>query len=365
MKRTRTYAIAGLAAAGSLLLTACSDDNSGGSGNGGSGSGADIECGEGDLNASGSSAQAKAIDAIQASFAATCDSIAVNYDASGSGAGVSDFIAGKVDMAGSDSVLSEEETADAGEMCADGPAINLPMVISPVAIVYNVEGIDNLNLNAEVTSKIFAGEITSWDDEAIAELNPDADLPGTSITTVHRSKDSGTTDNFTKFLEAAGDGAWTFGTGKAWSAPGGQGAPDSAGIVSAVNATDGSISYVDGPDATANNLNVASIDSGFGPVELNADSVGKAVEAAEHVGEGNDIKLELDYGLKEEGAYPALLVTYEIVCETGLADDKIDVVKSFLKFAVTDGQTAIEEIGYIPLPEELRAEVETAVDAIS
>lgn len=363
MKRTRTYAIAGLAAASSLLLTACSDDNT--AAGSGSASSTDIDCGEGDLNSSGSSAQAKAIDAWQANFAAVCDSIAVNYDPSGSGAGIKDFIAGKVDMAGSDSALDEEEAAEADARCETGPAINLPMVISPVAVVYNLDGVDNLTMNGEVLAKIFSGEITSWDDPAIAELNPDASLPSTSITTVHRSKDSGTTDNFTKYLEAASNGAWTHGTGKAWTAPGGQGAPDSAGIVAAVNSTDGSISYVDAPDAKANDLGMAALDSGFGPVELNDESVGKAVAAAERTGEGNDIKLTLDYGLKEEGAYPAVLVTYEITCEQGLDPEKAKVVKSFLTYAAGDGQDDLSEIGYSPLPEELRADVQAAIEAIS
>ena len=365
MKRTRTYAIAGLAAASSLLLTACSDDNaSGAGGDAGSGSGTEIDCGEGDLNASGSSAQAKAIDGWQANFAATCDAIAVNYDPSGSGAGIKDFLAGKVDMAGSDSALDEEEAAEADARCESGPAINIPLVISPVAVVFNVQGVDELTLDAEVISKIFSEQITTWDDPAIAELNPDADLPSTTITTVHRSKDSGTTDNFTKFLDAAGNGAWTHGTGKAWAAPGGQGAPDSAGIVSAVKATDGAISYVDGPDAKANDLASAAIDSGFGPVELNDESVGKAVAAAERSGEGNDIKLTLDYGLKEEGAYPAVLVTYEITCEKGLDPEKAKIVKSFLTYAAGDGQDTLSEIGYSPLPDELRTDVQAAIEAI-
>lgn len=365
MKRTRTYAIAGIAAA-SLLLTACSDNNTGSGGNGGSAAGStEIDCGSGDLNASGSSAQAKAIDAWQADFASYCSDIAVNYDPSGSGAGIKDFIADKVDLAGSDSALGGDDAVAAGDRCEAGPAINIPLVISPIAIVYNIDGVDSLNLNAELISKIFSGEITSWDDPAIAELNPDTELPATSIQTIHRSKDSGTTDNLTQFLEAAGNGAWTHGTGKAWVAPGGQGAPDSAGIVSAVNATDGSISYVDGPDATANNMSIAAIDSGFGPVELSDESVGKAIDAAQRSGEGNDIVLELDYGLQEEGAYPAAMVTYEITCETGLAEDKVDVVKSFLTYAVTDGQDVLSEIGYSPLPAELREDVQAAIEAIS
>lgn len=368
MKRSRTYALAGIAAASSLLLSACSDDNTDASGSD-SGSGGEatteIDCGTGDLNASGSSAQAKAIDAWQSSFAGTCADIAVNYDPSGSGSGIKDFIAGKVDMAGSDSALKDDEQTQADARCASGKAINIPMVISPVAIVTNISGVDKLVLNAEVISKIFAGTITTWNDPAIAALNKDAKLPSTTITTVHRSKDSGTTDNFTKWLDAAGNGAWTFGTGKAWTAPGGQGAPDSAGIVSAVKATDGSISYVDGPDAKANDLNVAQIDSGSGAVEMNDESVGKAVAAATREGEGNDIKLKIDYALKEEGAYPAVLVTYEITCEKGLDAEKVKTVKSFLQYAATEGQSALSDLGFAPLPEELQADVLKAVEAIS
>ena len=369
MKRTRTYALAGIAAASSLLLSACSDDNttdSGDSGSGSSESAAKIDCGTGDLNASGSSAQAKAIDTWQSTFAASCSDIAVNYDPSGSGAGIKDFIAGKTDMAGSDSSLKDDEATQANARCASGKAINIPMVVSPVAVAYNVSGVDKLTLNAEVLSKIFAGQITTWDDEAIKALNKDAKLPSTTITTVHRSKDSGTTDNFTKFLEAAGNGAWTFGTGKAWTAPGGQGAPDSAGIVSAVKGTDGSISYVDGPDAKANSLKTAAIDSGKGGVEISDESVGKAVAAAERSGEGNDIKLKLNYALQEEGAYPAVLVTYEITCEKGLDPAKAKTVKSFLTYTSSDaGQKALTDLGYSPLPKEVLAEVTKAVEAIS
>lgn len=367
MKRSRTYALAGIAAASSLLLSACSDDNSGGSGTDASGSkeATKIDCGNGDLNASGSSAQAKAIDAWQSTFASTCADIAVNYDPSGSGAGIKDFIADKVDMAGSDSALKDDEATQADARCKTGKAINIPMVISPIAVVFNVSGVKDLTLNAEVIAKIFAGQITKWDDDAIKALNKDAKLPSTSITTVHRSKDSGTTDNFTKYLEAAGNGAWTFGTGKAWTAPGGQGAPDSAGIVSAVKATDGAISYVDGPDAKANSLATAKLDSGDGGVAISDESVGKAVAAAERSGEGNDIKLKINYGLKEKGAYPAVLVTYEITCEKGLAPEKVKTVKSFLTYAATDGQDALSDLGYSKLPDELAADVKKAVEAIS
>ena len=363
MKLSRTYALAAVLAAGTLALSACSDNVA--DAGSGSGSASDIECGSGDLNVSGSSAQAKAIDAWQSDFAAVCPDITVNYDASGSGQGIKDFTAGKSDFAGSDSYLKPEEATAADAMCKDGKAINLPMVISPVAVTYNLEGVDELTLNAKVLAGIFGGTITQWDDPAIAALNQDAKLPATTITTVHRSKDSGTTDNFTKFLEKAGEGAWTFGTGKAWPAPGGQGAPDSAGIVSAVTATDGAISYVDGPDAKGNDLPTALLDTGHGGVAIDDASVGKAVAAAKPAGSGNDLKVDIDYGLSEAGAYPAVLVTYEIVCEKGKDAAKTEAIKSFLTYAATDGQKTLSEIGYAPLPDELATKVKTALDSLA
>lgn len=368
VKLIRTSALAAVVAAGALALSACSDNaagSTGGSTGGSTKSAAAANCEAATINASGSSAQAKAMDAWSADYAAVCDQVTVNYDPSGSGAGVTDFSAGKNDFAGSDSSLKDTEVAAANARCKTGKAINLPMVVSPVAVAFNVKGVDKLTMTAEVLAGIFGGTITTWNDPAIAAINPDAKLPATTITTIHRSKDSGTTDNFAKFLDAAGKGKWTFGTGKTWTAPGGQGAPDSAGIVSAIKATDGSISYVDGPDAKGNKLATASIDSGSGPVEISDASVGKAVAAAEKSGEGNDIKLSINYALNEAGAYPAVLVTYEIVCEKGLAADKVKAVKSFLSYTATDGQKKLTEIGYSPLPEKLRAEVEKAVAAIS
>lgn len=364
MKLSRTYALAAVMAAGTIALSACSDNVAAGSTTD-SASATDIDCGSGDLNVSGSTAQAKAIDAWQADFAAVCPDITVNYDASGSGQGITDFIAGKTDFAGSDSYLKPDEATAADAMCKDGKAINLPMVISPVAIAYNLKGVDDLTLDAKVLAGIFSGTITKWDDPAIAALNKGATLPGTTISTVHRSKDSGTTDNFTKFLDKAAGGTWTFGTGKGWQAPGGEGAPDSAGIVSAVKATDGAISYVDGPDAKANNLTIAKLDSGHGGVALDDASVGKAVSAATPAGSGNDLKMDIDYGLSEPGAYPAVLVTYEIVCEKGKDAKTTKAIKSFLKYTSTDGQKKLSGLGYSPLPAELATKVQNAVNAIA
>ena len=191
-------------------------------------------------------------------------------------------------------------------------------------------------------------------------------LPDKTITTVHRSKDSGTTQNFQKFLTAQVPDLWTYGTGQAWKAPGGQGAADSSGLVQSVKSTDGAIGYVDGPDATKNSLTPAKLDVGAGAVAANADSVGKAISAAKVTGDNQDIILDINYGLKDAGTYPAILATYEITCSKGLPADQAKFVKSFLTYtASTEGQGVLTTLGYSQLPDDLATKVRSAVDALS
>jgi phosphate transport system substrate-binding protein len=363
VKLQRYGIIAGLALTSALALTACGSDNTP---NASADTAAAGNCVAGDISSSGSTAQKSAMTAWTTAYGQKCQGN-ISYDAQGSGQGVKDFIAGKVAFAGSDSALKDgEEQSQADARCKTGKADDLPMVASPIAIVYNVKGVDKLTVTPELIAKIFAGKITAWNDAAIAKANGGATLPSTTITTVHRSKDSGTTDNLGKFLTATDPADWTFGTGKAWKAPGGQGAPDSAGVVSAVKGTDGAISYVDGPDAKKNTLTPASIDFGAGPVDISDATVGKAIEGAKSAGEGNNIKLKLDYTIKDAGAYPLVLVTYEIVCEKGIDAGQVKLAKAFLTYTASDeGQSKLTDIGYSKIPANLITDVRKAVDSIS
>jgi phosphate transport system substrate-binding protein len=363
VKLQRYGIIAGLALTSALALTACGSDNT-------PSASADAStasnCVTGDISASGSTAQKSAMTAWTTAYGQKCQGN-VSYDAQGSGQGVKDFIAGKVAFAGSDSALKDgDEQKNADARCKTGTANDLPMVASPIAIIFNVKGVDKLTLTPDLLAKIFGGKITTWNDAAIAQANAGVTLPATTITTVHRSADSGTTDNFAKFLTATAPADWTYGTGKAWKAPGGQGAPDSAGVVSAVKETDGGISYVDGPDAKKNALTPAAIDFGAGPVEISDATVGKAIEGAKRAGEGNNIKLKLDYTIKDASAYPLVLVTYEIVCEKGLDAGQVKLTKAFLTYTASDeGQAKLSEIGYSKLPASLITDVRKAVESIS
>lgn len=377
MKTQRMAALSSLALVGAVALAGCgSDNNAGNSGQGaapaasGSAGGGSAECAENvSLTAQGSSAQKNAIQEAISSYQEKCQGAKIDYNGNGSGAGIKALIAGQADFAGSDSALKtvakdgEVEADDAAKACGS-PAWNIPMVTGPIAIAYNVEGVDKLTLNPDVTSKIFLGTIKTWNDPAIAALNPGVTLPATPIKPFFRSDESGTTENFTKYLKAAAPKTWTAEPGKAWTGKG-EGKPKSDGVAQAVKGTPGGITYAEWSYAKDNQLGIAQIDNGSGAVELTSESVGKAVTAAKADGEGNDLRLKLDYATKEAGAYPILLVTYEIMCSKNKDAAKGTQVKSFLKhFASQDVQAGLEEIGYAPLPAEMRTKVDAAIDAL-
>ncbi|MEW9531995.1 phosphate ABC transporter substrate-binding protein PstS [Microbispora sp. NPDC049125] len=367
MKYAGRLAVAAIA--GVLSLAACgTDDNSGTPGGTSSAAAQGDDTTKGSINAAGSSAQANAIAEWKKSFQSANPGVSINYQPSGSGAGVQAFIQGTVAFAGSDSALDDTkgEPAQADARCKTGKAINLPMVIGPVAVVYNLPGVDGLQLSPKTISGIFNSKITKWDDPAIKADNPDAKLPSTAIQAFHRSDESGTSANFTKFLQATAE--WPYEPAKAWPAEAqGQGSKGSDGIASSVKSTEGAISYVELSFAENSQLQKAKVANGSGEfVELTPESAAKTVEAAEVKGTGNDLKLGIDYATKAAGAYPIVLVTYEITCEKGLAADQAKLVKSFLTYTAGDeGQQALTTLGYAPLPTSLISKVRTAVEAIS
>ena len=187
----------------------------------------------GTLVGAGASSQAAAMQGWQAGYQAEHPDATVEYDPVGSGGGRETFLAGGSDFAGSDAALKDEEYEASKESCAgDQGAINLPHYISPIAVAYNLPGVDDLNLSPEVLAGIFASTITEWDDEAIAADNPDAELPSTTINPVHRSDESGTTKNFTDYLGAVAPDVWTFGAIESWDDEG-PGTGEGAALVAA------------------------------------------------------------------------------------------------------------------------------------
>ena len=359
-----------MTAASALLLTACgSDNNAGTSSSGASGSSSSsADCGgKTSLTAEGSTAQQNAVAEFNKVWQQVCSGKNLSYNPTGSGAGREQFIAKQVDFAGSDSALKDEQIAAAAERCGGNPAWNLPLVFGPVAMAYNVEGVDKLVVNGDVLSKIFQGQITKWNDPAIAALNSDATLPDTNITPVYRSDSSGTTDNFQKYLAAAAPQGWTKGAGSEFQGGAGEGAQKSSGVVQAVQATPGAIGYVEKGFAQQANLPMAQIDNGAGAVELTDETTKKAIDSAKFAAEGNDLTLDLDsiYGTKDAGAYPLVLATYEIVCSKGYDADTAAAVKSFLTVAANEGQANLGPAGYVALPDAFKERLLTSINAIA
>ena len=166
-------------------------------------------------------------------------------------------------------------------------------------------------------------------------------------------------------MSKAGNGAWKEEPSKAWTGTG-EGKNKSSGVAEGVTSTKNSISYMEWSYAKDNNLKIAQLDSGSGPVELTGEAVGTAVAEAKVKGSGSDLSLDLKYADNAAGAYPALLVTYEIVCSKGVAADKTAIIKDFLGyFASEKTQASLEELGYAPLPAELQTKVKTAIESIS
>ena len=321
-------------------------------------------CPAGTLNGAGSSAQANAINQVIQDYAAACPKTKINYTPSGSGAGIESFIGKQVDFAGSDSALNPDKgEVDKAKATCGADAWHLPLAAGPIAVVYNVDGVSKLNLKTETLAKIFAGQIKKWDDDAIKADNPDAKLPSENISVYYRADKSGTTDNFTKFLNKAAGDVWTAKHSKEWKGTG-KGADKSAGVTQAVKDNKNSISYTEWSYATKNNLNMAAIDNGNGPVELTGESAGKAVSAAKTAGEGNDLQLEMQYKNTPKDVYPAVLVTYEIACSSG--NKNADVLKDFLSFyASQDEQKKIQDLGYAPLPTDVSKKALDSAQAIS
>lgn len=370
--RLRTAAAGSLALTGALVLGACgSDDNTGGSADTGGGAqeaAGDVRCaGSGELLASGSSAQKNAVDQWVSDYQSACPDVTVNYKATGSGAGIQEFLQGKTAFAGSDSVLKPEEVQTSKKVCKDGEAINIPMLGGPIAVGYHVEGVDDLVLDADTLARIFTGDITAWDDPAIADLNPDADLPDTGIQPVHRSDESGTTDNFTRYLAAAAPDAWPHEPGKKWPVAGGQAADGSSGVAAQVDQTDGAISYFELSYATASDIDTVQLDTGAAePVEATSENASKAIAAAKVTGTGSDLAMQLDYTTDAAGAYPLTLLTYEIACDEGNSKDNLAKVKSFLGYTASEaGQSKLGQLGYAPLPAEVAQKVRTTVESLS
>jgi phosphate transport system substrate-binding protein len=325
-------------------------------------------CSSGTLNAEGSTAQANAMTAWINAYTKACSSAKINYNPTGSGAGVSQFNAGQVQFAGSDSALdpTKGEVAAAQKQCGSAP-LDLPMVIGPIALGFKLNGVAKLVLTPELVTKIFTGKIKNWNDPAIMAKNTSATLPSTAINVIYRSDSSGTTSNFEKFLAANDPTDFPAKPAKdnATKVFAGQGKAGSQGVAAAIGSTEGSIGYVEYSFAVNASLATVSLDSGSGPVDVSKDSASATLADAQVVGTGDDLSLKINYATKASGAYPIVLATYEIACTKYKDAATGTFVKNFLSYTASGGQSLLAGLGYAPLPHSLQAKVAASIAKIS
>lgn len=361
MKISKFGAPIAIMAAASLALAGCATNEPATSSSGTSGPAL-----SGTLTGKGASSMKAAQEKWIADFQTANSNVTVNYSPDGSGAGREGFIAGAVGFAGSDRAFKDSEMG-AGKFAgcaATSSALNLPVYISPIAVIYKIDGVTELKLDADTIAAIFKGDIKKWNNAKIVALNAGVQLPDLAITAVHRADDSGTTENFTDYLHQAAPTVWDKDADGEWPYAGGEAANQTSGVVNAVKGGNGTIGYADA--SAAKDLSHVQVKVGsefFGPT---AEAAAKIVDAAKKV-EGrkeHDYALKLDR--KAEGAYPIVLVAYAIVCEEYKDSKVATLVKSYVGYMVSaDGQKSAQAAaGSAPLSADYQTKLKSAIDSV-
>jgi phosphate transport system substrate-binding protein len=341
-------------------VAACgSDDNSS------SGSSSNLS---GEIAGAGSSAQQAAQEAWTADFQNDNSGVTISYDPVGSGGGREQFIAGGIDFGGSDAPLDSTELPGATKRCASGELVQIPAYVSPIAVIYNLQGVDNLQLSPSTTAQIFNQKITKWNDPAIAKDNPGISLPDTTITPVNRSDESGTTQNFTEYLKGAAPADWPYEPDGNWPVKGGEAAAQTSGVVEAVTAGDGTIGYAD--ESQAGDLGIAKVKVGSTYVAPSAEGAAKDLEVSKKdpaLSQGKNVfAYTIDRTSTDPSTYPVLLVSYLIGCTQYDSSSTAAIVKGYFNYIISPAgqESAAKTAGSAPITDSLRKQIQPAVDAI-
>ena len=325
----------------------------------------------GNFSGAGASSQQAAVEAWIAGFQGTNPEAKIAYNPSGSGAGVQTFLTGATAWAGSDKALADDEVEQSKSVCTEGTAFDVPVYISPIAVVFNLKGVSDagkhINMDAATIAKIFDGKITKWNDPAIADQNKDLKLPDTAITVVHRSDKSGTTQNFVSYFKDVTPDNWTYDLSENWPNEVGQGAKGTSGVISTVKQADGTIGYAD--FSQAGDLGTVAVKVGDKYNEISAEAGSKVIGDSKQddtVKGDNRIVIKINHATEAEGAYPIVLVSYDIVCPAYKDTKQAEFAKAWLTYVTSDeGQKAAQDAaGTAPLPSSLKSEITKSIEAI-
>ena len=325
----------------------------------------------GNFSGAGASSRQAAVEAWIAGFQGTNPEAKIAYNPSGSGAGVQTFLTGATAWAGSDKALADDEVEQSKSVCTEGTAFDVPVYISPIAVVFNLKGVSDagkhINMDAATIAKIFDGKITKWNDPAIADQNKDLKLPDTAITVVHRSDKSGTTQNFVSYFKDVTPDNWTYDLSENWPNAVGQRAQGTSGVISTVKQADGTIGYAD--FSQVGDLGTVAVKVGDKYNEISAEAGSKVIGDSKQddtVKGDNRIVIKINHATEAEGAYPIVLVSYDIVCPAYKDTKQAEFAKAWLTYVTSnEGQKAAQDAaGTAPLPSSLKSEITKSIEAI-
>jgi phosphate transport system substrate-binding protein len=353
-------------AALALVLGACSSSSSSSSpassGSGSAAAGGSSSSSSnlsGTLNASGSSFQLTFQQAAISAFKSSQPGITVNYGGGGSGKGRTDLASGTVNFAGSDSPIPAKEASG----FQGKTVLYFPVIIGPITMSYNLSGVSNLKLDPKVIADIFQGKIKTWNDPAIKADNAGVSLPSTPITLAVRSDSSGTTQNFTLFIQDAVGSAWSLGSDSTIKWPSTARAGDgNGGVAQIIKSTPGAIGYVDYTDAKASGLSMASVKNKSGSF-VAPSSAGASASAA-----GVTVKPDLTFAAvwgSGATAYPITYQSWDLVYAKQPNANDAAMLKAYLGYLLGDGQKLLDQLGYAPLPSSLDQQAVAQLDKIT
>jgi len=295
--------------------------------------------------------------AIQ-NFKSVQSGMTVNYGGGGSGKGRTDLASGVVNFAGSDSPVPSKEASN----FAGKTVLYFPVVIGPITLSYNLSGVSNLKLDATTIANIFQAKIKTWNDPAIKALNSGVTLPSTPITIAVRSDSSGTTQNFSLFLDTAVPSVWTLGSSSTISWPSTARAGNgNSGVAQIVKSTAGAIGYVDYADAKASGLTYASVKNKDG------NYVAPSPESASAAAAGTTIKPDLTFhAVWAPGAqaYPITYQSWDLVIQAQSSANTTKMLQAYIGYLLGPGQQLLPTLGYAPLPASLDTQAKAQLDKI-
>jgi len=289
--------------------------------------------------------------------------VSINYQSIGSGGGVEQFIGQQTNFGASDAFLTDEELAAATAARGCEP-IHIPTVFGAVAVGYNLAGVDTLTLSGPVLADILLGNITNWDDPAIAELNSGVSLPSEDIIVAHRSDGSGTTSIFTTYLSDVSQ-QWADEVGKGkeveWPAPSSVGGEKNDGVAAQIQQNPGAVGYIELSYAITNGIPVADM------VNADGNAITPTLASTAAAADGITIPDDLRFNILGVGGqgYPIAGATWILAWTCGYDDNTAAMLKDYLTWTLTDGDALAEELLYSPIGASLQARALEKVDMIN